>query len=78
MISWNTIRRTGTFGFSTCEQVPGDRLALAILVGREQELVGVLELAFRSETTFFFRGHDVDRLEVVVDVDAEARPRLAP
>ena len=26
------------------EQVPGDRLALAVLVGREQELVGVLEL----------------------------------
>ena len=46
VISWKTMRRTGTpfFGFSTCEQVPGDRLALAILVRREQELVGVREL----------------------------------
>ena len=30
-------------GLEHLEQVPGDRLALAVLVGREVELVGVLE-----------------------------------
>ena len=36
-------------------QMPGDRLALAVFVRREQELVGALSSAFSSETTFFLR-----------------------
>ena len=77
VISWKTIRRTGTFGFSTCDEVPGDRLALAVLVRREQELVGVLELRAQArDDLLLLRVDDVERLEVGVDVDAEARPRL--
>jgi hypothetical protein len=59
-------------------QVPRDRLALAILVGREQQLVGVLELRLQVGDDFLLaRVDDVQRLEVLVDVDAEARPLLA-
>jgi hypothetical protein len=43
VISWKTIRLTGTLGLSTSQQVPGDGLALAVLIGGEQQLVGVLE-----------------------------------
>ena len=60
------------------EQVPGDRLALAILVRREQELVGVGELLAQLSDRLLLVGvDDVERLEPVLDVDAEARPRLA-
>jgi hypothetical protein len=60
------------------EQVPGDRLTLAVLVGREVErarlLAPGLELA---DARLLVGGDDVERLESVVDVDPEARPALA-
>ena len=43
VISWKTMRLTGMVGDSTSKQMPRDGLALAVLVGREIELVGVLE-----------------------------------
>ena len=59
------------------EQVPGDRLALAVFVGREQELVGLLqELLQLADLLLLVRVDDVERLEVVLDVDAEPRPLL--
>ena len=59
------------------QQVPGDRLALAVFVGREQELVGVLqELLQLADLLLLVRVDDVERLEVVLDVDAEPRPLL--
>ena len=59
------------------EQVPGDCLALAILVRREQELVGVGELLLELRDRLLLVGvDDVEGLEAVLDVDAEARPRL--
>ena len=65
-------------GLELVEQVPGDRLALAVLVGGEVELVGVLEQALElGDVRLLVAGHDVVGLEVVVDVDAEAAPRLA-
>ena len=58
-------------------EVPGDRLALAILVRREPQLVGVLELRPQArDDLLLLRIDDVERLEIGVDVDAEARPRL--
>ena len=58
--------------------MPGDRLALAVFVRREQELVDVLELRLQiGDDLLLPRVDDVERLEVVVDVDAEARPGLS-
>ena len=43
VISWNTMRLTGTRGLSSSSRCQRDGLALAILVGREVELVGILQ-----------------------------------
>ena len=59
------------------DEMPGDRLPFAVFVCREQELVGVLELRLQvADDRFLLRVDDVERLELVVDVHAEARPRL--
>ena len=59
------------------EEVPCDRLALAVLVGREQQLVGVLQPLLQVGDRCLLLGvDDVERLEVVVDVHAEPRPLL--
>ena len=56
--------------------MPGDRLAFAVLVRREQELVGVLELLLQLADLGLLVGvDDVERLEVGVDRDAH-RPVL--
>ena len=58
--------------------MPGDRLALAVLVSREQELVGVREpLLERVDDLLLVLVDDVERLERMLDVDtqrAEAFP----
>jgi hypothetical protein len=55
--------------------MPGDRLALAVLIRREIELVGVLhqrlELAYLR---FAVRADDVERLEVMIGVDTQPGP----
>ena len=58
--------------------MPGDRLTLSVLVGREVELVDFLErgLEFRDDLLAVL-GHHVHRLEVIVHVDAQPRPLLA-
>jgi hypothetical protein len=59
-------------------QVPGDCLALAVLVSGEQEFVGVLEQLLELRDLLLLVGvHDVQRLKVVVDVDTQPRPRFA-
>jgi hypothetical protein len=59
------------------EQMPGDRLALAVAVRGQIELVHpfeeVLELRHGA---LLVRADDVERLEVVLDVDAEPGPGL--
>ena len=53
------------------EHVPADRLALAILVGREDELVGALERLLQLGDDLLLVGvHHVAGVEVVVGVDA--------
>ena len=55
------------------EHVPRDRLALAVLVGREIELAGVLERVLEVlDDVLLLLGDHVDRLEVVLDVDPQA------
>src|SRR3989440_1140210 len=57
--------------------MPGDRLALTVLVGREQQLVGAREQLLQlTDLLLLVRIDDVERLEVVLDVHAEPRPRL--
>ena len=66
-------------GLELLEQVPGDGLALAVFISGEQEFVGVLEQALElGDLLPLVAVHDVERLEVVVHVDAEPGPRLAP
>lgn len=64
-------------GLQRLQQVPGDGLALAVTVGGQIELVDILEqpleLGYRA---LLLRADDVERFEVVLDVDAQARPRL--
>jgi hypothetical protein len=59
------------------QQVPGDRLALTVTVGREQQLVGgrqrILE---RAQGGPLLGIDDVQRLKAVVDVDSGPRPLL--
>ena len=60
------------------EQVPGDGLPLAILVGCEIELVGLLHQSLQmAQMVALVAVDDVQRLEVVVDVDTDAGPGLA-
>ena len=60
------------------DQVPRDRLALAILVGREEELVGVGEPLLQVCDDLLLVGvDDVVRLEAVRDVDAERTETLS-
>jgi hypothetical protein len=59
------------------EQVPRDRLTLAILIGCEVDLVDLLDEALQLlDLVLAIAGDDVQRLEVVVDVDAETGPGL--
>jgi hypothetical protein len=65
-------------GLERLEQVPGDGLTLAVTVCREVELVDALEGLFQlGDRGLLVRRDDVDRLEPVVDVDAQVGPRLA-
>jgi hypothetical protein len=52
--------------------MPGDRLALAVLVGREVELVGILQGGLEpADHVLRLVRHHVGGPEVVVDVDGE-------
>ena len=64
-------------GLEFLEEVPGDGLALAVLISGEVELVGVLEQGLELRDLGPLVGvHHVQRAEVIVDVDPEPRPRL--
>ena len=64
-------------GVQHLEQVPGDRLALAVLVGGQVKLVGVGEEALEGPNLVpFVVIDDVEGFEVVVDVDAQVGPAL--
>ena len=65
-------------GLELLLEVPGDRLALAVLVGGEEELGGVLEQPLElGHVRLLVAGDHVVGREVVVDVDAEPGPLLA-
>ena len=75
MISWNTIRLTGTLGFSTssrCQAIASPSRSSSVA---SRSSVGALQLSLQLVDLLLLVGiDDVERLEVVVDVDAEARP----
>ncbi len=59
------------------EEVPGDGLALAVLIGGEVELVGVLEQVLQlADLRLLPLRDDVVGLEAVLDVDREPAPGL--
>ncbi len=60
------------------QQVPGDRLALAVLICGEVELARFLDQRLELADLGFLGGRDdVERLEAVVDVHPEPGPRFA-
>ena len=60
VISWKTIRLVRDLGLELLEQVPGDGLALAVLISGQQELVGVLEQALElGDLLLLVAVHDV-------------------
>ncbi len=64
-------------GLQSLQQVPGDCLALAVTVGGQIELVDVLQQFFElADRALLLRADDVERLEVLFDVDPEPGPRL--
>ena len=65
-------------GLQRFQEMPGDRLALAVTISGEVELVGVLEQPFEfSDLLLLVDVDDVVGREVVVDVDAELAERAA-
>jgi hypothetical protein len=65
-------------GLQLLQQVPGDGLALAVLVSGEQQFVGILQGSLQLGDLLPLVGVDhVQRLEVGVHVHAEPRPGLA-
>ncbi len=66
----------GHLGLEHLAQVPGDGLALAVLVSGQIELVGVLEqLPQLVDLRPLVGVDDVQRFELVLDVHSETRPR---
>ena len=64
-------------GLQFLQQVPGDGLALAVLISGEEQFVGVLEQRLElSDLGLLVRVHDIESLETVVHVNAEPGPRL--
>ena len=58
-------------------EMPADRFAFAVGVGREQQLGRVLDRGLQMrDLLLLVVGNDVVRREVAVDVDAEAAPLL--
>ena len=58
--------------------MPGDGLALAVLVGGEEELARLLQQRLEAgHHVLLLAGDDVQGLEAVVDVDPEPGPVLA-
>ena len=73
LVEDHPLDREAGLGLEHLEEVPRDRLALAILIGREVELVGVLERPPQAADDLrLLRRDHVLRLEVVLDVDREA------
>src|SRR5690606_24085105 len=67
----------GHLGLEGLQQVPGDGLALAVLIGGEQELVGVLQCALElGDGLGLAVGDDIVGVEVVLDVDRVLAVRL--
>ncbi len=66
--------RTGFIDFSSLHQMPGNGFALAIWIGREVNLRGVLHrFAQILHGIALIVGHTILRLEVVLDIDRKLR-----
>ncbi len=78
VISWKTIRRTGTLGLSVssrCQAMASPSRSSS--VARKSSSASLSSAFSFAHLLLLVGADDVERLEVVVDVDAEAGPRLA-
>src|SRR5262245_35981898 len=75
LVKDETMKRN--LGLEKLDQVPGNRLTLAVLVGGKQEFVRIRQNLFELAHFFLLvRRHDVKRLEIVIHIDPEPGPRL--
>ena len=67
----------GHFGFEDFEKVPRNGLSFAVFVRRQVELVHVFQKIFEFINLFLLVGrHDVDRGEILINIDSQVSPRL--
>src|SRR5262249_28171138 len=68
----------GHLRFEEFDEVPTDGLAFPVLVRCEVEGIGVLQMVLEELDLFALaRRDDIDRREIMVDVDAEIGPGLS-
>jgi hypothetical protein len=64
-------------GLEHLGQMPADALTLAIFIGGQNQLVGILELiAQLLDHLLLAAGHDIERIKILFDIDAKPRPRF--
>ena len=62
----------GLIEFEHLSEMPGYGLTLAVFIGSEPDLLGLLgELLELLDLSLLLVGDDVDRVEIVLDIDAE-------
>ena len=77
MISWKTIRLTGTWGERTSERCQAIDSPFAVLVRGQIDLGGLLHEGLQlGHHLPLLGGHHVEGLEAVVHVDAQPGPAL--
>jgi hypothetical protein len=67
----------GHLGLQQLGQMPADAFPLAVFVGGENQLLSIFERVLQFLDDFFaLLGHDVQRLELALDVHSQLGPRL--
>jgi hypothetical protein len=63
--------------FQNLHKVPADTFPFTVFVGREDKFFDLFEAIFEFGDQFFlFCGNDIERIEVIFDVNSKCRPRF--
>ena len=78
VISWNTMRRIGNFGFRTSTRCQAIASPSRVFVRGDQQLPGCLQIAAQAgDDALSVGGNDIDGTEALVHVDRQRGPTLA-